>query len=66
MGESEENFSPEEIHNITIKKLDSDRFKVTFGAETGIPNLYSASTEVELDRDLLKQFIESAQEALNL
>ncbi|MDB4349512.1 hypothetical protein OAA99_01000 [Omnitrophica bacterium] len=62
MGEDEE-LSPE-IHNITVEKLDSDRFRVLLGTQTEIPDLYSASTGIELDRALLEQFIESAQKAL--
>jgi len=53
-----------EIHNISVTKLDNDRFKVVFGTKTDIPNLYSASTEIEVDRPLLEQFIKNAQEAL--
>lgn len=59
----EEELSPE-IHNITVVKLDNDKFKVLLGTKTGITDLYSSSTEIELDRALLEQFVESAQKAL--
>ena len=61
---AEENDLSPEIHNISVTKLDNDKFRVLFGTETGIPNLYSASTGIELDRTLLEQFVKSAQEAL--
>ena len=61
MGEQEE--SPE-IHNINVIKLDDDKFRVVFGKETEIPDLYSASANLDLDRDLLEQFVRSALEAL--
>jgi len=44
--------------------LDNGRFRVLFGTKTEIPNLYSASTGIELDRALLEQFVKSAKEAL--
>jgi hypothetical protein len=59
-----EHESSGEIHNISVEKLDDDRFRVLFGAKTDIPGLYSASEGIELDRDLLEQFIKSACEAL--
>lgn len=62
MGEEEK--VPIEIHNITIKRLEDDRFRILLGTETGIADLYSASTIIELSRDLLEQFVENAQEAL--
>lgn len=61
MGEQEE--SPE-IHNINVIKLDDNKFRVIFGRETGVPDLYSASARLELDRALLEEFVRSAQEAL--
>jgi len=63
MGEESE-FSPE-IHNIRISRLNEDRFTIVFGTKTEIPNLYSASTEIEIDRALLEQFIADAQKALS-
>jgi len=62
MGEESE-FSPE-IHNISVTRLDGDRFTIVFGTKTEIPNLYSASTEIEIDRTLLEQFVKNAREAL--
>ena len=53
-----------EIHDIRVMKLDSGKFKIVFGSKTGITNLYSASTEIEIDRGLLEQFVKSSQEAL--
>ena len=41
-----------EIHDIRVMKLDSGKFKIVFGSKTGITNLYSASTEIEIDRGL--------------
>ena len=61
---AEENEMQYEIHNISVTKLDNGRFKVVFGTKTDIPNLYSASTEIEVDRPLLEQFIKNAQEEL--
>ena len=61
MGEQEE--SPE-INNIDVIKLDNNRFRVVFGRETEIPDLYSASASMELDRALLEQFVANAKEAL--
>ena len=54
----------DEIHNVSVTKLKDDRFKVVFGKKTGVPNLYSALTEIELDRSLLEQFIKNAEEEL--
>ncbi|MEE8359487.1 MAG: hypothetical protein V3S04_01010 [Candidatus Omnitrophota bacterium] len=62
MGENEEN-SPE-IHNITVEKIGEDRFRVLLGTQTEIPGLFSAFTGIELDRALIEEFIESAQNAL--
>ena len=53
-----------EIHNISVLKLNNDKFRILFGTKTDIPDLYSASTEIEIDRGLLEQFVQSAQEAL--
>ena len=53
-----------QIHNVSVVKLKDDRFRVLFGAKTEIPDLYSASTGIELDRGLLEQFVKNAQEAL--
>lgn len=61
MDEHEE--SPE-VHNISVAKLDNDKFRVIFGQETGVPDLYSASARLDLDRSLLEEFVKSAQEAL--
>jgi hypothetical protein len=60
----EENGTSPDIDNISVVKLDDDRFRILLGAKTEIPNLYSASTGIEIDRTLLEQFIESAKEAL--
>ena len=60
----EENGSSPEIHNISVVKLENERFRVLFGTKTDIPDLYSASTGIELDRTLLEEFIKNAQEAL--
>ncbi len=62
MGEDND-FSPE-IHNIQVTKLDDDRFIIVFGTKTEIPNLYSAVTEIEIDRSLLEQFVANARQAL--
>lgn len=61
---AEENDSLPEIHNISVIRLDNSKFRILFGTETEIPNLYSAQTGIELDRTLLEQFIKNAQEAL--
>ena len=61
---AEEDDMQDEIHNVNVTKLDNGRFKVVFGTKTEIPNLYSAATEVEIDRPLLEQFIENAQKVL--
>lgn len=61
---AEESEFSSEIHNIRVTRLDSDRFIIVFGTKTEIPNLYSASTEIEIDRSLLEQFVKNAQEAL--
>ena len=61
---AEENDLSPEIHNINVVKLDNDKFRVLLGTKTEIPNLYSASTGIEIDRTLLEQFVKSAQEAL--
>ena len=61
---AEENGVSPEIHNINVKKLEEDKFEVLFGSRTEIPDLYSASTRVEISRALLEQFVKSAQEAL--
>ena len=61
MGEEE--LSPE-INNINVAKAENDKFKIVFGTATGIANLYSATSELEVDRALLEQFVKSAQEAL--
>ncbi|MBL7071721.1 MAG: hypothetical protein ISS26_06100 [Candidatus Omnitrophica bacterium] len=62
MGE-ENDFSPE-IHNIKVTRSNGDRFVIVLGTKTEIPGLYSASTEIEVDRALLEQFVASAEEAL--
>ena len=62
MGDTEDN-SPE-IDNITVEKIDEDRFRVLLGTQTGIPGLFSAFTGIELDRELLEEFVSSAQNAL--
>ena len=61
MDEHEE--SPE-VHNINVVKLDNDKYRVIFGQETGVLDLYSASARLDLDRNLLEEFVKSAQEAL--
>ena len=61
---AEENGMSPEIHNISVVKLDNDKFRVLLGTKTEIPNLYSASTGIELDRTFLEEFVKSAQEAL--
>lgn len=60
----EENDLSPEIDNIRVARLDEERFQIVFGARTEIPNLYSAIMEIEIDRDLLEQFLQSAEEAL--
>ena len=60
----EENDISPEIHNINVKKLEEDKFEVLFGSRTEIPDLYSASTRIEINRVFLEQFVKSAQEAL--
>ena len=62
MGENED-LTPE-IDNITVVKIDGNRFRVLLGTKTEIPDLYSASTGIELDRPLLEEFVDSAKEAL--
>ena len=64
MGEDED-VSPE-IHNITVEKLDEDRYRVLLGTQTEIPGLFSAFTGIELDRSLLEEFVESARKALGI
>ena len=59
----EDDISPD-IDNISVIKLDNDKFRILLGTKTEIPNLYSASTGIEIDRTLLEQFVRSAQEAL--
>ena len=61
---AEEDDISQEIHNISVTKLDNGRFRVLFGSKTDIPNLYSASTGIEVGRRLLEEFIKSAREAL--
>jgi hypothetical protein len=61
---AEENELSPEIHNISVIKLDNNKFRILFGTKTEIPNLYSASTGIELDRTLLEQFVKNAQEVL--
>jgi len=61
MGEEE--LSPE-INNINVAKVENDKFKIVLGTATGIDNLYSATSEIEVDRAILEQFVKSAQEAL--
>ena len=61
---AEENDLSPEIHNISVTKLDNDKFRLLLGTKTDIPNLYSASTGIELGRTLLEEFVKSAQEAL--
>ena len=61
MGEEEKE---PEIHNINVVRLDNDRFKIVFGTKTEINNLFSAATEIEIDRTLLEEFIKTAQEAM--
>ena len=63
MGENEE-FSSE-INNINIVKTDNGMFRIIFGTKTDIPDLYSASTELEVTREMLEEFVENANEALN-
>lgn len=59
----DEDTSPE-IDNITVLRIDNERFRVLLGVKTEIPDLYSASTGIELDRNLLEEFIASAKKAL--
>lgn len=61
---AEENDVSPEIHDVSVTKLEDDKFQVLFGTKTEIPNLYSASTGIELNRTLLEQFVKSAQQAL--
>ncbi len=61
MGEDERSG---EIDNISIEKIENGRFRILLGTETDIPGLYSASEGIEIDRDLLEEFIRSAREAL--
>jgi len=63
MADNNEELTPG-IHNINVTKLGTDRFKVIFGTKTEIPNLYSALTEMEVDRALLEHFVKNAQAAL--
>ncbi len=60
----DDDVSPE-IHNITVEISGDNKFCILFGIETGIPDLYSASTRIEVDRALLEQFVENARKALN-
>ena len=61
MGEEEKE---PEIHNINVVRLDNDRFKIVFGTKTEINNLFSAATEIEIDRTLLEEFIKTVRKSL--